>query len=338
MATYPGDPRARPGRVDCAVSANGEIKRERDNLVGKSVVCSHDGNNHASEPRHVIEALSEQLGIRGNKMKVLKHHPEQYLIIFEEQQDQRRVLHQSRLHHRGWVFCFAEWNEQRYSSVARWDFHVRLRLEGVPVHAWNKDVAAQIIGSHCAIHVLDEKTMPRKRTRTFDLWAWCEDPSKIPREVRLTITDPDREMEDPRGIKHGLSYRVLIHLEVVDDLSFFLGGGAEPGRMRRCMFEWHYGVPDHLGARRERGRAVARDPLHRRRDDHEDHDDDCNDRGRRRHRSRSGWERGAFAMVRWRTASPLVGAAGIALPPLFGAAPSSPPPPCLGTWCAGVEH
>ena len=76
MATYPGDPRARPGRVDCAVSANGEIKRERDSLVGKSVVCSHDGNSHASEPRHVIEALSEQLGIRGNKMKVLKHHPE----------------------------------------------------------------------------------------------------------------------------------------------------------------------------------------------------------------------------------------------------------------------
>jgi hypothetical protein len=29
-------------------------------------------------------------------------------------------------------------------------------------------------------------------------------------------------------------------------------------------------------------------------------------------------------MVRWRTASPLVGAAGITLPPLFGAAPSSP--------------
>jgi hypothetical protein len=178
-------------------------------------------------------------------MKVLKHHPEQYLIIFEEQQDQRRVLHQSRLRHRGWVFCFVEWNEQRYSSVARWDFHVRLRLEVVPVHAWNKDVAAQIIGSHCAIHVLDEKTMLRKRTRTFDLWAWSEDPSKIPREVRLTITDPDWEMvrhdsdllEEPRGIKHDLSYRVLIHLEVVDDLSFFLGGAAEPGRMCRCMFE-----------------------------------------------------------------------------------------------------
>jgi hypothetical protein len=50
-----------------------------------------------------------------------------------------------------------------------------------------------------------------------------------------------------------------------------------------------------------------------------------------------GGSGGPSAMVRRRTASPLVGAAGIALPPLFGVAPSSPPP-CLGTWCAGVEH
>ena len=59
-----------------------------------------------SEPKHVIEALSEQLGIRRNKMKVFKHHPEQYFIIFDEHQDQRRVLHHGRIIHRGWAFSF----------------------------------------------------------------------------------------------------------------------------------------------------------------------------------------------------------------------------------------
>ena len=79
-------------------------------------------------------------------MKVFKHHPEQYFIIFDEHQDQRRVLHHGRIIHRGWAFSFDEWNEQRYASGARREFRVRLRLEGVPVHAWKEDVAAQIIG------------------------------------------------------------------------------------------------------------------------------------------------------------------------------------------------
>lgn len=247
MAAYPGDPRARPERVDCAISASGVIESKRDDLVGKTVVCSLDGNSHDSEPRHVVEALAERLGIRDRRFQVLKHFPEQYLIIFSSSQDQQAVLHRNRINHCGRVFTFEEWNEQRYGTVTRWGFHLRLRLEGIPVHAWDEGVAAQIIGSHCAIHFLEEETSLRRRTRTFDLWAWCSDPNKVPREVWLTITDPDSGVVvhpvRPIGIKHGLLYKVLIHMEVIEDLSFTLGGGGGPGRKRRRVMEWHYGVP-----------------------------------------------------------------------------------------------
>jgi hypothetical protein len=40
------------------ISALGAIEAPRDELVGKTVVCSQDGNSHDSEPKHVVEALA----------------------------------------------------------------------------------------------------------------------------------------------------------------------------------------------------------------------------------------------------------------------------------------
>ena len=109
MAAFSEDPLARPVRVDCAISASGAIEAARDELVGKTVVCSLEGNNHDSEPKHVEEALSERLGIRDRRFQVLKHFPEQYLIIFSSSHDQQLFLHRSRINHRGRVFTFEVW-------------------------------------------------------------------------------------------------------------------------------------------------------------------------------------------------------------------------------------
>jgi hypothetical protein len=75
------------------------------------------------------------------------------------------------------------------------------------------------IRKSCAIHYLEEKTCCHERTRTFDLWAWCCDPTDIPKEVRLTITEPDKELapphyDTPTVLKHTHFYNLRNHLEV----------------------------------------------------------------------------------------------------------------------------
>jgi hypothetical protein len=160
------------------------------------------------------------------------------------------------------------------------------------MHAWNEEVVALIIGSHCATHFVEESSF-RTRTRTFDLWVWCSDPCLVPCEAWLTITDPDSGVVvhpvRPVGIKHGLLYKVLIHMKVIEDLNFSLGGGGGPGRKRHRVMEWHYGVPDHLGERRERGRPLERENRSLRQGG--DDDDEQDGHGGRRHRSRSMWDR-----------------------------------------------
>jgi hypothetical protein len=163
------------------------------------------------------------------------------------------------------------------------------------VHAWNEEVAALIIVSHCVTLFVEEEFSFRRRTRTFDLWAWYSDPCLVPREAWLTITDPDSGVAvhpvRSVGIKHGLLYKVLIHMEVIEDLSFSLGGGGGTGRKRRrvmgdSLTTW--GSVGSVGARWERDDRSGRQGD----DDDDEQDGHVGRRHRsRRHRSRSMWDR-----------------------------------------------
>jgi hypothetical protein len=297
---YPGDPRACPEWARCVITATGAIKRSRDSIVGLTAVCWLNGNNHDSSPHHVTEALGEQLRISRHDVKVIKHYPEQYLLFFSDRGAYDLVLDHSTVHCRGRAFNFEPWSETRYAMESKLKFRVRLRIESLPVHAWNEAVVAQVIGEQCAIHYVEEYSRRCDRTRTYDLWAWCADPSKVPKGVLLTIVDPDSEQsltgnnryeilhDPPADYKGAFDYELKLHVDVVEDLLFLHGGwrDAPPNRKARRKFLWSYGSRDSLGEKRDGQRNTnnrhGRDSRPRRDDHH---------RGTRRHRSSPGWSR-----------------------------------------------
>jgi hypothetical protein len=101
------------------------------------------------------------------------------------------------------------------------------------------------LGKSYAIHYVQERTRRRERTRSFDLWAWCSDPCDIPKEVMLTVLEPDRELppvntpltlvgaqhDVPADLKAGHVYTLRNHIEVVEDLSFLRGRGSRGDRL-----------------------------------------------------------------------------------------------------------
>lgn len=160
MAAYPGDPRARPATQTVFVSATGAIKRRRDALIGKAAVCWLQGNNHDTEPYHVGDALKSQLGLGFDDFQVVKHYPEQYLVIFSDEHCRQRVTRQQSIIDGGRTFNFDTWNETRKAEDTHLEFHVNLRIEGIPPHAWGEDVAAMILGRSCTIHYVEEPHPP----------------------------------------------------------------------------------------------------------------------------------------------------------------------------------
>jgi hypothetical protein len=309
-ARYPGDPRGRPARAAFAISATGPIRRCRDDLISKTVVYSFNGNSHEVDSLFAGDMLLEKFNLQHGQYQLIKHFPEQFLIIFSDPRSKQWALDRRTVSYRGRVFHFGDWSENSYARETSFEFRVKVRVEGIPIHCWGEDVAARALGRSCAIHFVQESSRRRERTRSFDLWAWCSDPYDIPKEVWLTVTEPDRELpsmdipltlagshhEGPTDLKRGHLYTLRNHIEVVEDLTFIRGKGSRGVLPTVCPareFVWSYGALDSVGEKREyQINHRSRDSVRRDRE-HDDDDDFQNGRhqGTRHRRSLSGWAR-----------------------------------------------
>jgi len=136
MAAYPGDPRARLASDSVFITAMGDIKRCHDALVGRAAVCWLQGNSHDSQTYHVANALRSKLGMDLMEFQVVKHYPEQYLVIFTNERLRQRATRQQYLEDEGRIFDFVSWSEGREAVDTNLGFRVNFRIEGIPPHAW----------------------------------------------------------------------------------------------------------------------------------------------------------------------------------------------------------
>jgi hypothetical protein len=268
-ARYPGDPRARPSRAFCAISATGSIRRRRDDLISKAVVCSFDGNSHEVDTIVAGDMLREKFNLCHGQYQLVKHFPEQFFIIFPDARTKQWAIDRRSVSYRGREFHFGDWSEESYARKTSWEFRVKVRVEGIPVHCWGEEVASRALGRSCTIHYVQERSRRRERTHSFDLWAWCSDPCEISKEVWLTVSEPDPELPpistplplvgahhaEPTDLKKGHVHTLRNHIEVVEDLCFIHGRNTRGGPMNRKPrreFVWSYGVSDSAGEKRER--------------------------------------------------------------------------------------
>jgi hypothetical protein len=62
-------------------------------------------------------------------------------------------------------------------------------LEGIPQHAWYKDLANSIFGDDVVIHHVEEETRRKLDHRAYSCFTFSKDPSKITQMVFLTLTE-----------------------------------------------------------------------------------------------------------------------------------------------------
>ncbi|KAG8063380.1 hypothetical protein GUJ93_ZPchr0003g16483 [Zizania palustris] len=123
----------------------------------------------------------------------------------------------------------------------------------------------------------------------------CHNPERIPKTVWLTVANPDPVQESINvpwvqaefyddsvdGAKLGHTYKVLIHLDTLEDYSF----ASHVNEPRPRTFEWRLGVPDGEDVRAptlDERRCSRRLPRRR---DQEDDEDEGDHQSRRRGRS-----------------------------------------------------
>ncbi|KAI5018842.1 hypothetical protein ZWY2020_043730 [Hordeum vulgare] len=93
----------------------------------------------------VGRALEAQLAVPEHSLRVTAHHPEHYLVIFT-QPHKSQCNRRASIRVDGAVFNVASWHEHDHASFGSLLLHVRVVIEGVPMHYWPVEGAEEILG------------------------------------------------------------------------------------------------------------------------------------------------------------------------------------------------
>jgi hypothetical protein len=126
----------------------------------------------------------------------------------------------------------------------------------------------------CTLDYVEEQSLRKEDARTLNLWAWTVDPSNIPRVTWLTIvgrTALVHEGDAPPSARCGLTFRIIVHLDLVEDRAG-RGGHAAPR-----AYSWRLDVVDGESGPRDRHDPT---PPRYNNNGHRDNDEDnyVNDR------------------------------------------------------------
>jgi hypothetical protein len=227
--SYPGNPHFRPHCAFKTMAASAEMERRRQHLSEHAVVITDEGPLAVQSREEVKDLIQLHLGIRKHEFMILRSNPEPYVAIFHDPRARDVAFTAARLVEGPFELRFHAWDIDRFGERENIPYHVRLCLEGIPHHAWFTEVAAKILGDEAIIQHIEEGTLKWAQHKTYDVWALCKEPSRIPQMVFLSLAKHDPKLTHdaqvhvtrPRGVKSIHVFKILIDLDAVEDLLFY---------------------------------------------------------------------------------------------------------------------
>uniref|UniRef100_A0ACD5TGY5 Uncharacterized protein n=1 Tax=Avena sativa TaxID=4498 RepID=A0ACD5TGY5_AVESA len=184
----------------------------------------------------VVEAMLRVAGLPRDGFSVHTHRPEDFLIVLASAELRNRLEARPSVTFEGFTLFLKKWTRQAQASMESWRSRVHLVIEGVPPHAFDREVVEELVGTSCAITAVAQETASRQDLALFKVEAWTANVDRIPPARTLAIPEPvveqvgtpspAREFSDdsartpvmPRELECDLlKYKVLIHVDRVDE-------------------------------------------------------------------------------------------------------------------------
>ncbi|XP_037484998.1 uncharacterized protein LOC119363729 [Triticum dicoccoides] len=277
-----GDAALQPDEDYVVVSATSEMQAESALLTSNAAVAWFEGAREDVPCHTVAAAFASTFGLRQGDVSVVRHYPEQYLVRFMYQHNCADAVNRgdflvgnSRLYIRGWWLEAHADNEDML-------YHVRLCIEGIPVHGWNNYIASFVIGRGCSLDYIEQRSVRRDDTRDLSLWAWTSNPNLIPKVKWLTLPARGHRRRSRCGLRH----RVLLHLDLLEYHTKAQDDDDNPPAPDIHEYTWYRRTMDGTAGRGER--RVAQDTGERQPPRRDDGDDRDSRRGRGGPRAQEG--------------------------------------------------
>ncbi|XBJ12669.1 hypothetical protein VPH35_017150 [Triticum aestivum] len=278
-----GNASLRPEEDFVVVPATPEMQAEAAILSSNCDVAWLDGARLDVSCQQVAAELATELGARHADIEVVKHYPEQFFVRFTHQHHCADAVSRGHLRGAGHRIYVREWRLEAHADNEDQLHHVRLCLEGVPLHGWNNYIATFLIGRGCSLDYIEQRSLRKEDTRDLALWAWTSNPNAIPKVKWLTLPARGHRRRGRRGLRH----RVIIHLDLHEDHSKARDDDDNPPPPEVNEFTWYRKVVD--GTYIPRDRRPAQGCTERRADRRDDEGDRDGRHGGDGGRQREGW-------------------------------------------------
>ncbi|KAM0931562.1 hypothetical protein ACQ4PT_000265 [Festuca glaucescens] len=328
----------RPEEDSVIIATSFEMDQDIKDWEATAAIAWVVYGNRKIDAKSVDRAVRKEFSLSHRDINVCPHQPVQFLLKFEHKAHCSEVLKRGRFKADNALLQLRPWRPLEHAFGAAMSFRVRLCLEGVPAYGLTPYVAERVIGRRCSFDRLDDASALLTNARSLDCWAWTANPSSIPKVVWLTFTSRGagglasevfvHEVR-PTGSKRGATFRVLVHLDLMEDYSSapldFFGSSTDAAAFKPTpvAFDWHYLTVDGRApmpmqheeddetlaraaalARRNRGAPKDDHPRHRPRSDDHDEDRDRDGAARRDRRSHGERHDALGPVRRERTRSP----------------------------------
>ncbi|KAG2557094.1 hypothetical protein PVAP13_8NG182104 [Panicum virgatum] len=245
LPSFPrGHPSRRPPMVVRTVPRTPELQHDEDDLINKALVILVLGTRPSFAPYQVRRFIQDNFGVAGADFTLHRYYPEDFLVVFRNASDLRRVLEAPPLPRADMILRFHCWNRLSTADAEVMRYRVLLEIRGFPAHAWSAASAQALLGDACAVPELTPTTAARADLRRFQTVIWCSDPDLIPNAPVIRIPEkvddfwPNNLFLWLEEIKYHelrfLRYNVEIEiLEIHDwnDSGSSDGGGTLPDRV-----------------------------------------------------------------------------------------------------------
>lgn len=193
-----------------------------------------------------MEALGAEVGISSEWFLVHEHRPEDFLVVFARQEHRNCVGVRPSIDHKGVRLFFRQWNRQAQAVHTVMRFKVSLVLKGIPPHAWEREMAEDVLSSACLVDMVAPETSARWDLSAFKLSAWTSDPKLLQYKVLShvdEVTEFDRT-DEPWFLRASSSSG---QSGILDAGSDSLGACGDGARSHTMCPHWRFGVRDQRG-------------------------------------------------------------------------------------------
>jgi hypothetical protein len=195
VVNYPGNPCFRPRFAFKMAETSKDMEQRSVMLTDHVVVITEEGPMEVQSCEEVKDILLHHIGIRKHECYICHSYPEPFIVIFPDSHNHNVVFAAANVVDGLVELAFYAWDLDRFGDRDNISYLVRLSLEGVPHHAWFKEVTYKVLCDEALIHFVEEDTMDRTDLRAYRYWAFCKDPYRLPPDVFLTLA---KHEQNPR--------------------------------------------------------------------------------------------------------------------------------------------